>query len=166
MVKGRGAFTLIEVMVAVLIITTVIMALITMSGNNTHYFSSLKNKTKIDQYASLFISNTKYGLENEDVTLDKLVDQFDIETDLRRELKAIKVNVNYQVIDTIDMSEFEDTNEDDTNQYEATDSNEQNDSVNSNLIIEIGKTVLRVDDSSVPLVRIQIKWESQKVVLL
>lgn len=155
MAKARDAFTLIEVMIAVLIISTVIMALITMSGNNTHLFSTFKNQKQINQYASFFIANDKYGLENEDVTLDKLVDEFDLETDLRRELKTKKVSVNYQVIDEIDMSEFEEKDEEDLDDYVDNDSEDEN--VNSSLIIEIGKTVLRVKDSSVSLLRIQIK---------
>jgi len=155
MAKARDAFTLIEVMIAVLIISTVIMALITMSGNNTHLFSTFKNQKHINQYASFFIANDKYGLENEDVTLDKLVDEFDLETDLRRELKTKKVSVNYQVIDEIDMSEFEEKDEEDLDDYVDNDSEDEN--VNSSLIIEIGKTVLRVKDSSVSLLRIQIK---------
>jgi len=158
MAKARDAFTLIEVMIAVLIISTVIMALITMSGNNTHLFANFKNQKQINQYASFFISNDKYGLENEDVTLDKLVDEFDLETDLRRKLKTIKVDVNYKVIDTINMNEFDDT--EDENNHENNDyaeSNDNNKTTNSSLIIEIGKTVLRVEKSSVALVRIQIK---------
>jgi len=155
MAKARDAFTLIEVMIAVLIISTVIMALITMSGNNTHLFSTFKNQKQINQYASFFIANNKYGLENEDVTLDKLVDEFDLETNLRRELKTKKVAVNYQIIDEIDMSEFEEKDEEDLDDY--VDNNSEDENVNSSLIIEIGKTVLRVKDSSVSLLRIQIK---------
>ncbi|MEA2100519.1 MAG: prepilin-type N-terminal cleavage/methylation domain-containing protein [Campylobacterota bacterium] len=154
--KGRYAFTLIEVMVAVVIISTVIMALLTMSGNNTHLFSSFKNQIKINQYASFFISNTDYGLENEDVTLDKLVSEFDLETDLRRELKSIKVDVNYQVIEQIDMSEFEESDDEIEEKYDDS-MEEEEENVNSSLIIEIGKTVLRVHDSSVSLLRIQVQ---------
>ena len=153
MVKGRKAFTLIEVMVAVVIISTVIMALLTMSGNNTHMFSNFKSQIKINQYASFFISNDKYGLENEDVTLYKLVDEFDLETDLRRELKSIKVDVIYQVLDQIDMSEFDDEDQSSDDIRE----DEEDESVNSSLIIEIGKTVLKLQDSSVALTRIQFQ---------
>lgn len=88
MAKQKNAFTLIEVLVSVVIISTVIMALLTMNGNTKHLFSSFKNQTDINQYGSFFISNETYGFEKDDgVTLDKLIDGFDIDRDLRQKLK-------------------------------------------------------------------------------
>jgi competence protein ComGC len=148
------AFTLIEVMISVVIISTVIMALLTMKGNNTHIFSSFKEKSKINQYASFFISNSSYGIESDSVKLDDLVSEFDVESDLRRELKDIKVDVIYQMIDQIDMSEFEESEEEEDLSNTIDEEEKQ---VNSSLIIEIGKTILKVNNTSVALLRIQVQ---------
>jgi len=152
MIKARTAFTLIEVMISVIIISTVILSLLTMSGNNTHIFTSFKNKTIINQYASFFIANTKYGLENDEATLDRLVDEFDLESDLRRTLRDTKVKVIYQELETIDMSEYEEDSD-------VSEDNVEEAQVNNNLIIEIGSTILKIKSlqSSVSLLRIRIK---------
>ncbi len=146
----RKAFTLIEVMVAIVIISTVIAALITMSGNNTHIFSNLRNTIMINQYASFFISNKQYGLTNNDVSLDKLVDDFDLDKDLRRKLKTIDINIKYTVIDQIDMGKYDNSENIDE---EGTDTEED---VNSALLIEIGRTTLRTDSASTSLLRVQV----------
>jgi len=151
--KAKKAFTLIEVMIAVVIISTVIMALITMSGNNTHIFSTFKNKTEVNQYASFFISNPDYGYENEKVYLDDLLGEFDVESDLRRELKSTQVELNYKEVDRIDMSEFDESEQEEEN----LDEQGQEKEVASALIIEIGRTTLKTEDSSVSLLRIQVQ---------
>ena len=153
MTKFKPAFTLIEVMISVVIISSVIFSLLTMSGNNTHIFSSFRSQSQIDQYGSFLIANTKYGLEDDKTTLDKLVDEFDVESDLRRKLRDTKVEVIYQELGTIDMSEYD---EDTASQETAQDSQQQ---VNSSLIVQIGKSVLKLpsSNSSISLLRIKIQ---------
>ena len=155
--KGlRDAFTLIEVMVSVVIISTVILALLTMGGNNTHLFSSFKEQSKINQYASFFISNIDYGLEDDSVVMDDLLSEFNVEDDLRRELKEIKVELLYKIVEQIDLSEYEDSDDeegmDDEENFE-----DENKDTNSSLIIEIGRTTLKLKDSSTALLRIKIQ---------
>jgi prepilin-type N-terminal cleavage/methylation domain-containing protein len=135
----RKAFTLIEVMVAVMIISVVIAALIKMFANNTHIFSQLTKQAKINQYASLFISNPDYGLEEKNIHLDDLVTDFKPESNLAKELRDTKVKILYQKLEQIDLSE-----------------SDQQDS-NSSMIFEIGKTVLKMNDSSVALIRIRME---------
>ena len=151
---NEEGFTLIEVMIAVVIISTVIMALLTMSGNNTHIFSSFKDKTKINQYASFFIANSEYGYEKKTIFLDNLVSDFDVESDLRRELKRVKVALTYQIVEQVDMSEFQESDEEEEIQEQEEEEDKQ---VNSSLIIEIGRTTLKIDKSSVSLLRIQVQ---------
>jgi len=93
---AKEAFTLIEVMVSVMIISVVIMALIEMFSNNTHLFSYIKKQTTITQYTSFFISNKEYGFQNKDVTLNDLLRDFNLDDTLRRELKNSKTKVLYQ----------------------------------------------------------------------
>ena len=137
MLNSKKAFTLIEVMVAVMIISVVIMALLQMNGNTAHLFSKFNSQLKINQYASLFIANKNYGFEKEDIKLDDLLIDFDVDDKLRRELKNIKVELIYEVLDNIDLSESEDAT--------------------SSLIFETGKTILKVNDSSTALVRFRLQ---------
>ena len=153
--KARDGFTLIEVIIAVVIISTVIMALLQMYANNIHIFSTLNKKTQINQYSSFFISNIDIGLENDTITMYDLVDDFDVEDDLRRELKAIKAEVIYQELETIDMADYdgsEDSEEDDTAQE-----SENKESSNSAMVFEIGKSILKVKESSVSLLRLKLQ---------
>ena len=138
----KEAFTLIEVMVAVMIISVVIMALIQMYANNTHIFLSLKKQTKVNQYASLLIANEKYGWESDETNLYELIDGFSVEDDLRRELKNIKVKLLYQELQTLDMSE-EDVYEEGAE--------------NSGVVFEIGKSIIKSTDSSTAMIRFKIQ---------
>ena len=147
----KKAFTLIEVMVSVMIISVVIMALLKMNANNVHIFSQVKNQIKPNQYISL-LDGTKYGFINEDITLDKLVSNFDLDDDLRRKLKNTKVNIVYQELQKIDTSEFDDSNATQDNSPEFTDEKKS-----SGTIYEIGKTILKTSKSSSALLRIRIK---------
>lgn len=145
--KGlKNAFTLIEVIVAVMIISIVIMALIQMYANNTHIFSSLKQQTKINQYSSLLIENDEYGFENKTIRINDLVNEFDLQDDLRRELKNIKAEIIYKELQLIDMSE--------QNSNEET---EKDIEVNSNMIIEIGQSIIKTDKSSTALMRLRVQ---------
>ncbi len=139
MPKSKNAFTLIEVMVAVIIISVVIMALLKMQGNNAHMFSRFTSQLKINQYASFFIANSDYGFEKKSVNLDDILSDFKLEDDLRIELKNIKVEVVYEELEQIDMSE----------------SDEENSS--SSMIMEIGRSILNVNNSSTSLVRFRIQ---------
>ena len=139
----RGGFTLIEVMVSVVIISTVILALLELISNNGHIFSLLSQKSKSNQYISLIIANSDYGREDKRATLYDLVREFDIESDLRHELKAQKVEIIYQKLESIDMSEST--------------KNEKEDSSGNSMIFEIGKTVIKSQESSISLLRVQLQ---------
>lgn len=143
---AKNAFTLIEVIVAVMIISVVIMALIQMNANNTHIFSSLKQQTMTNQYASLLISNDDYGFEKKSVVINDLLSEFNLQNDLRRELKNIKAEIIYQKLEQIDMSEQDTTQE-----------TVENNEVSSNMILEIGKSVLKTKKSSTALLRLRIQ---------
>jgi len=135
----RKAFTLLEVMVAVLIISIVIMALLQMRGHSAHIFISLTKKLETNRYLSFLVSNDAYGFEQDSITADNLVNGFDIDRDLRQNLKKIKVDLTYQELDSIDLAEHDDEN------------------LNSAMIFEIGKTILKTDKSSVSLPRIRLQ---------
>lgn len=140
--KSKNAFTLIEVMVAVMIISVVIMALIQMYANNTHIFSSFKKQTKINQYTSFFLANDTYGYEDKSVSLYELVREFNIHNELRQELKFIKVKLVYEELQQIDLSESQ--------------SSEIENEETSNMIFEVGKTTLQSNSSSSSLLRFKL----------
>ncbi len=159
----RDAFTLLEVMIAVVIISVVIMALLQMFANNNYIFSSIDKKTDINQYTSFFVSNPKYGFEKESVYLDELVVMFNVEDELRRELKTIKAEILYQELDEIDMSDFDITDEEESDSYVDSYENQDSKNVSSNMVFEIGKTILLVNEKnsenklSSSLLRIRVK---------
>ena len=148
---GSSAFTLIEVMVAVMIISVVIAALLQMRGNSTHIFMQLDKKLKINQYMSFLISNENFGFENDNISLDEIVSEFDLEDELRRKLKGIHSEVVYQEISTIDMSEFE-AKEEDPQNYDN-----QDEESKSAMVFEVGKSILKTKDSSAAILRLRLQ---------
>jgi len=157
MLKSKNAFTLIEVMVSVVIISIVIAALLQMFSNNTHIFLSFKNKIKVSQYSSFFLSSENYGFEDEKIDLYRLVEECDVEDEIRRELKDIKAEIIYQELDRIDMSDFEASDEEADEEVVEEESQEEEKEVNSNIVFEVGKSILRAEDSSVSLLRIRVQ---------
>jgi len=145
----RKGFTLIEVMVSVMIISTVIMALLKMYGNNVFIFSNIKQNLEMNQYATLFLSKHSFGFEDDEIWLDDLVSEFDVEDSLRRRLKDMKVKIIYQKLDAIDLANF-----DGSSDINITSSEEEK--VNSTMLFEVGKTVIKIKDNSVGFLRLRL----------
>ncbi len=135
MCTKKSAFTLMEVMVAVMIVSVVIAAIIQMRGNSAFMYEQIDKNKHINQYLSFLVANEEYGYEKTDTTMKKLCDDFELDSELRREFSDIKLDIDYNEIDTLDMSEYDE---------------------NSELVIEIGKSVLSSKDSSASFVRIRI----------
>jgi len=132
----RSGFTLIEVMVAVMIVSVVIAAIYKMQGDTHHIFFKLKEKSQNNQYLSFIIWNNKYGFEDDKVNLERLAEEFKIEDDLRRKFKNIKLEITYDKLQTIDMAEYEGS---------------------SNVIFELGMSRLKKDDFSDSLYRLRLQ---------
>ncbi|MCW8839077.1 MAG: prepilin-type N-terminal cleavage/methylation domain-containing protein [Thiovulaceae bacterium] len=133
--SARNAFTLIEVMIAVMIISVVIGAILQMRGNSSFIYEKIEQNSKINQYLSFFISNKDYGLEKKSTTMKNLCEEFELDSELRREFSSVKLNIDYKKSDIIDMSEFDEGSE---------------------LVIETGRTILNINDSTASLIRIRI----------
>lgn len=142
--KSKEAFTLIEVMVAVMIISVVIMALIQMFANNTHLFLSFQKQTKINQYSSFLIANETYGYENKSISMDELVHDFDLRDEVRRELKDMKVKLIYAELERVDLSESKNVESQETKET-------------PDVVLELGKTILQKEDSSSSLLRFRLQ---------
>ncbi len=107
----RKAFTLIEVMVAVMIVSVVIAALLQMQGNTHQQFFQFKKILSQNAYTSFMVGiDDKYGYEKSHTNLQQLVDEFDLERPLRRKLQQIVIDIDYtkeRVIDTSEETETE-----------------------------------------------------------
>lgn len=131
----KPAFTLIEVMIAVMIVSVVIASILQMRGNSTFMYEQIDDNAKINQYLSFFIANADYGYERKSTSMKNLCDEFELDSDLRRELSSIKLNIDYEELQTLDMSEFDEASE---------------------LVIETGRTIINTDDSTASITRIRI----------
>jgi len=155
----KSAFTLIEVMVSVMIISVVVASLLQMNANNTNIFKNLKSQKENDQYLTLLIDNKKYGFENDEhIPLYRLVENFNLDDDFRRELKDKEIDIKYQKLDSIDFNEFSLSDSNLTQEFDYENEDDQTDKeVNSFFIFEIGKTIIKQKDSSVALLRIRVQ---------
>ncbi|MBD3797678.1 MAG: prepilin-type N-terminal cleavage/methylation domain-containing protein [Campylobacterales bacterium] len=101
--SSKKAFTLLEVMVAVLIVSVVIAAIFQVKGDANTKLFWVQERIKKAQYNTFFLGNTeKYGFEKSNVSLYELVSDFELEDDLRRELKALKINIDYDELEGIE----------------------------------------------------------------
>lgn len=96
------AFTLIEVLVSVMILAYVGTALLQMSSNSKHNFMFLKNKSEFDRLASIALIHNNQKFHHKDMTLYDFIkdDYADIDDELRKYLKDIKVNYNHEEVST------------------------------------------------------------------
>ena len=141
----RKAFTLMEVMVAVIIVSVVIAALLQMQGNTSHKLFGIKEMIKTNQYNSFLLAlSDKYGFESSKINMKRLVEEFELESDLRRRLKGMKVELDYEELTTIDTSELDESS--DTNQTS-----------NTALVFEIGKTSMHTKDFTTRVIRVKIQ---------
>ena len=101
----RRGFTLIEVMIAVMVISIVIGVLLQLFSNNTRLFSSMRGHCELCMRSSLLVGNSDYGYKNEKVSLAELVRDFDINDELRQKLKRYEAKITYTRIKELDKEE-------------------------------------------------------------
>ena len=130
----KKAFTLIEVMVSVMIISVVILALLKMKSNNSFIFTSLKKQNEVQQYISLIIDNKDYKDKNKDTTLDALIKEFHVDDELRRKLKNQKIKLIHNEVKKIDLNEEANTD--------------------ATLSLVISEDLLKLPDSSTKIFRV------------
>jgi hypothetical protein len=94
-------------MVAVVIISVVIMAMIKMYADSINILDIFKKQNAVEGYTSFFINSKDYGYEKDSANLYRLVEDFDLDDDIRRELKSIKLDIEYDKLKVIDMSSVE-----------------------------------------------------------
>ena len=155
--NSRNAFTLIEVMVAVVIVSIVIAALLEMQGNNSFKFLQIKEMMHSNQYNSFLLSQgSAYGFEEDSLDMERLVDDFDFESDLRRKLSSIKTKITYEELTVIDTNEFIE-GDDNASDGESEDVQEQ--TASTGIILEIGKTMIKSEKENIDghLIRVRVQ---------
>ena len=96
--KMKKSFTLVEILIAVALISVVIVALIKMGQNNLFLLEKFKTISTNNDYNSLaFYGIDENKTEDKNIYLDEVADFKD--DDLRRELKEIKVIVKNEKLD-------------------------------------------------------------------
>ena len=150
----RHAFTLIEVMVAVMIVSVVIATLLQIQANASHKFLEIKKIMNQGQYNSfLLFHNEQLGFERSSSDMQALLSDFELESDLRRRLRAIKIKIEYELLDSIDTSKMLDAPE----QTQPQEGRIVEGAQNSGVVFEIGRTLMQRDDYSSSLIRVRIR---------
>ena len=104
----RKAFTLIEVMVAVMIVSVVIATLLKMQGESSHKLGNIKAMLQGAPYSSLLLyTPNRLGFESSSTNLKELLSDFDVESNLKRKLASAKASLEYEELERLDMSELD-----------------------------------------------------------
>lgn len=147
----RKGFTLMEVMIAVMVISIVIGVLLQLFSNNTTLFSSMRGHSELCMRSSLLIGNTDYGYENKKVNLADLVQEFDIDDDLRRKLKKYKAEITYTPVKILDTRELDSVDEDIMPYLEEHQNNAQE------VTMEIGRSSFQMDEFQTAYLRLKLQ---------
>jgi len=157
MPKHSDAFTLIEVLVSVMIISVVIGALLQLFSTNSHSFSSVQQKILQTHKTSLLLGNAVYGYEKKSIDLAELVKDFNIDDDLRRKLKREKVTIIYTEVTSVDFDDAAESiaeiQKEDNLNNEAIET-ESGAATNS---IEVGRTTLKLAEQSSSFLRVKLQ---------
>jgi len=101
---NKKAFTLIEVIIAISMLSIVMVAVFQIKQNNLNYLEKFKKTNKNNEYiaiSNLYENNNSKDL-NTKIYLNKLLEFKD--DDINKELKNIKVYIKSKQINSIDLS--------------------------------------------------------------
>jgi len=155
MPKSSRGFTLLEVLIAVMIIAVVIGSLLQLFSNNTTTFASIHQKIQHTNTTTLLLGNVHYGYENDKTDLAELVKDFTVDDDLRRQLKNIKVEILYKEVTRIDFGEVAEA----FAEAETTDQGEAlvKEASEASNALEIGRTTLKIGDQASSFLRVKLQ---------
>ncbi len=156
MPKHKG-FTLIEVLVAVMIISVVISALLQLFANNSYTFSSVHQKILQTNMSSLLLGNEIYGYEDKKMDLSELVKDFNVNDDLRRKLKDKKIEIIYTEVTSFN---FDDAAESLAEAEEESGDNDEGLVTETSEVantLEIGRTTIKIDNESSSFLRVKFQ---------
>lgn len=152
--KGmRGGFTLIEILVAVMLISVVIGALLQLYSNNTRFFSQMGPKMERAYQTTLLQGVTAVGFESGEIGLDELVNEFKVDDDLRRRLKSVRARVDYTELMRLDDADISEEAE----AFSGTDEVETAAAAAEAPALEIGRTSLSIEGIGTSLIRVKLQ---------
>jgi prepilin-type N-terminal cleavage/methylation domain-containing protein len=153
--RSSKAFTLVEVMVAVVIISIVVAGLLQVAANSTKIIGSVDKRLDTSTYATLFLGASIVGFEDQEITLDELVKDFKVEDELRQKLKDMKARIKYEDVMEFDSADFEDQIEEDAQENDEFVNVEDEGSEAATL--QIGRTSIYFEDGVSSFLRIQLQ---------
>ena len=156
MPKTSRGFTLLEVLVAVMIIAVVIGSLIQLFASNASTFASVRQKILHTNTTSVLLGNAVYGYEKTKTDLAELVKDFNIDNDLRRQLKNVKVEIVYNEVTSIDFAEAAEG----VAELESGENGEENlvqEASDAVTALEIGRTTMKINDQSSSFLRVKLQ---------
>ncbi len=86
-----------------MIVSVVIAALLKLRGDSSHMLTQIQQRQQKSDIASFLLWNRKYTLDDSHITLYNLVEDFDLDDDVRRKLKTDKIDIRYNKIDSIEL---------------------------------------------------------------
>ena len=98
----RRAFTLIEVLVAVMIVFIVIAAMLELAGESSLLFKNLYKKSKALEHLSM-LRQSRYAKESGNVNLALLLTRFMLDDTTRRVLKQDSVKITYKEVHHLEL---------------------------------------------------------------
>ncbi len=93
----KKSFTLIEVIIAVSLLSVVLLSLFQVRSNNIFILEKTDEKIKDKQYLSMVFDTKGYSKRNTNIYLDRYFNIKD--DDLRRKLKEVKIKVKDEILD-------------------------------------------------------------------
>ncbi len=95
---GKKAFSLIEVIIATLLLSVVILSLYEVKASNIFILEKSKESKEQNDNLNLAMDSREYSKRNVNIYLDK---HFNIkDDDIRREFKKVKIKVKDEILDT------------------------------------------------------------------
>lgn len=104
----KKAFSLIEVLIAVTILSIVMVTLLQVKSDNIFLVNKADEKVKLNDYILLSQDLNQANDRNENIFLDRIY-SFDNDK-IRREFKSIKIKIKDKEEDNLKVEEFEDLN--------------------------------------------------------
>ncbi len=148
----RSAFTLMEVMVAVLIISVTLGAMLKITHNADFIYERGKNRSELLPRASLAFSNPLEEHPSENIDIKSIAESFGVKDDkILNILKRVEPKLESELYSQIDLSEMDDE--------EGSDETTQSQSLSINIYRLVYK---EKDGSSASIFRLKLMNEMEK----
>jgi prepilin-type N-terminal cleavage/methylation domain-containing protein len=101
---NRKAFTLMEVLVAVMLIAVIGATLLKVSSNNSFLMGYFQQKSHQNSLYSLFVLNSSKEYDKKSLFLDEVLKNYKInDDDIRQYFKNFKITYKERVVDTLSL---------------------------------------------------------------